>query len=58
MNHAQLSDVQISNLTLLLTIRDGVLHDKIQIPHSLHQTLVSIDRDTGIPCRRTCQVGG
>ncbi len=28
MNHAQLSDVQISNLTLLLTIRDGVLHDK------------------------------
>ena len=24
----------------------------------LHQTLVSIDRDTGIPCRRTCQVGG
>jgi hypothetical protein len=28
MNHAQLSDVQIANLTLLLTIRDGVLHDK------------------------------
>ena len=28
MNHAQLSYVQIANLTLLLTIRDGVLHDK------------------------------
>jgi hypothetical protein len=28
MNHAQLSDVQIANLTLLLTIRDGVLSDK------------------------------
>lgn len=28
MNHAQLSDVQIANLTLLLTIRDGVLLDK------------------------------
>jgi hypothetical protein len=26
MNHAQLSDVQIANLTLLLTIRDGALH--------------------------------
>jgi hypothetical protein len=28
MNHAQLSDVQIANLTLLLTIRDGVLSDR------------------------------
>jgi hypothetical protein len=28
MNHAQLSDVQIVNLTLLLTIRDSVLSDK------------------------------
>jgi hypothetical protein len=28
MNHAQLSDVQIANLTLLLTIRDGVLQDR------------------------------
>lgn len=29
MNHAQLSDVQIANLTLLLTIRDGVLQDRL-----------------------------
>jgi hypothetical protein len=29
MTHAQLSDVQIANLTLLLTIRDGVLHDRL-----------------------------
>ena len=29
MNHAQLSDVQIANLTLLLTIRDGVLRDRL-----------------------------
>jgi len=28
MNQVQLSDVQMSNLTLLLTIRDSVLHDK------------------------------
>lgn len=28
MHHAQLSDVQIANLTLLLTIRDGILHDR------------------------------
>jgi hypothetical protein len=28
MNHAQLSDVQIANLTLLLTIRDGALRDR------------------------------
>jgi hypothetical protein len=28
MNHAQLSDVQLVNLTLLLTIRDGVLNDR------------------------------
>jgi hypothetical protein len=28
MSHAQLSDVQIANLTLLLTIRDGVLQDR------------------------------
>ena len=28
MNQAQLSDVQIANLTLLLTIRDGVLQDR------------------------------
>lgn len=27
MNQAQLSDVQLMNLTLLLTIRDGVLQD-------------------------------
>lgn len=29
MNHAQLSDVQIANLTLLLTIRDGVMQDRV-----------------------------
>jgi len=29
MTHAKLSDVQIANLTLLLTIRDGVLHDRL-----------------------------
>lgn len=29
MNHAQLSDVQIANLTLLLTIRDGVMHNRL-----------------------------
>ena len=29
MSHAQLSDVQIANLTLLLTIRDGLLHDRL-----------------------------
>ena len=29
MNHAQLSDVQIANLTLLLTIRDGVMQDRL-----------------------------
>ena len=28
MNQVQLSDVQIANLTLLLTIRDGILHDR------------------------------
>jgi hypothetical protein len=28
MNQAQLSDVQLTNLTLLLTIRDGVLRDR------------------------------
>ena len=28
MNQAQLSDVQLTNLTLLLTIRDGVLQDR------------------------------
>ena len=28
MNQAQLSDVQIANLTLLLTIRDSVRYDK------------------------------
>ena len=28
MNHAQLSDVQLTNLTLLLTIRDGVMQDR------------------------------
>jgi len=28
MSHVQLSDVQIANLTLLLTIRDGVLQDR------------------------------
>ena len=28
MNPVQLSDVQIANLTLLLTIRDGILHDR------------------------------
>lgn len=28
MNHVQLSDVQVANLTLLLTIRDGILNDK------------------------------
>ena len=29
MNHAKLSDVQIANLTLLLTIRDGVMQDRL-----------------------------
>jgi hypothetical protein len=28
MQQAQLSDVQLTNLTLLLTIRDGLLHDR------------------------------
>ena len=29
MSHAQLSDVQIVNLTLLLTVRDAVLEDRL-----------------------------
>ena len=28
MNHVQLSDLQLINLTMLLTIRDGVLQDR------------------------------
>ena len=38
------SDVHIQPRTKSVVVRfriDGVLHDKIQIPHSLHQTLVS-----------------
>ncbi len=29
MTHHQLSDVQLTNLTLLLTIRDGILQDRL-----------------------------
>lgn len=29
MSQAQLSDVQLTNLTLLLTIRDGILQDRL-----------------------------
>jgi hypothetical protein len=29
MHHTELSDVQLTNLTLLLTIRDGVLQDRL-----------------------------
>lgn len=28
MNEARLSDVQLANLTMMLTIRDGIVHDR------------------------------